>query len=167
VSRRELPRLLLAGIGNPARGDDGVGAAVIAALRGKLPPAVSTLTDLRAPARLLAALKEVDAAWLVDAAVGAGEPGTLTRLDVAGAILSTSSSSHASSHGFGLAAALELARALGHLPARCVVYAVAAQEFGHGAGLSDPLRLAVPEIARQLLSEVDRELAPCRSLDHA
>lgn len=158
MNRPEASRLLLAGVGNPTRGDDGVGAAVIAALAGRLPAGVLTLTGVCAPARLLEAFEGIEAAWLVDAALGGGKPGTVTRLDLACDALPAAGEGHASSHGFGLATTLELARALGRLPASCVVFAVAAQGFNHGATLSAPVRDAVPAIAERMLGEIRQEV---------
>lgn len=151
----EQPRWLLAAVGNADRGDDGIGAAVLAALQqGRLPADVRLLTPCREPARLLDELGRVQGAWLVDAARGGTEPGTITRLDLACGRLPARAGSGASSHGFGLASALELARALGRLPDPCVVYAVEADCFDHGAGLSAPLRRAVAEVARRLQAEI-------------
>ena len=48
-----------------------------------------------------------------------------------------------STHGFGLAEALELARALGQLPRRCIVYAIEGASFETGAPLSPEVAAAV------------------------
>jgi hypothetical protein len=59
-----------------------------------------------------------------------------------------------STHGFGPAAAVELARALGLLPRRSVVYAIEGTSFEAGAPLSPPVAAAVAEVARRLCDEV-------------
>jgi hydrogenase maturation protease len=149
----DTPRWLLAGVGNPGRSDDGIGAAVIAAVAPQLPSGVRIIYRLCEPARLLDELGCVEGAWLVDAASGGAAPGTITRLDLACGHLPALVRTGASSHGFGLAGALELARALGRLPDPCIVYAVEAGCFDHGVGLSAPLRDAVAEVARRLNAE--------------
>jgi hydrogenase maturation protease len=59
-----------------------------------------------------------------------------------------------STHGFGLAEAIELARALGGLPPRCVVYAIEGSSFEEGAALSPPVVAAAAEVARRLCGEI-------------
>ena len=60
-----------------------------------------------------------------------------------------------STHGFGLAEAIELARALGQLPPRCIVYAIEGGSFETGAPLSPPAQAAVAEVSRRLSAEID------------
>jgi hydrogenase maturation protease len=59
-----------------------------------------------------------------------------------------------STHGFGLAEAIELARALDQLPPRCVVYAVEAGSVVVGAPLSPPVAAAVPAVAARIREEI-------------
>ena len=53
----------------------------------------------------------------------------------------------------GVADAIELARALGELPVRCVVYAVEGQSFETGAPLSARVEAAVFEVERRVRAE--------------
>jgi hypothetical protein len=56
----------------------------------------------------------------------------------------------ASSHRIGLGDTVELARALGRLPARLTVLAVVGRDFGLGAGLTAEVAAAVAELAEQV-----------------
>ena len=60
----------------------------------------------------------------------------------------------ASTHGFGLHEAVELARALEQLPSRCVVFVIEGAGFEMGAPLSAPAAAAVIEVARRLRDEL-------------
>lgn len=60
----------------------------------------------------------------------------------------------AGTHGFGVAAAVELARALERLPPRVVVVGVPADRFGAGDGLSAPVAAAVGRAAEHVLGLV-------------
>jgi hydrogenase maturation protease len=60
-----------------------------------------------------------------------------------------------SSHGFGLAEALALARALGDAPSRVSVLAISATHL-EGEALSDPVREAVPVAVREVLAHIRR-----------
>ncbi len=64
-----------------------------------------------------------------------------------------------SSHGLGLAEAVELARALGQLPRSCVVYAIEGESFAVGAPLSPPVATAVADVAARLRVEIDGQSA--------
>ena len=54
--------------------------------------------------------------------------------------------------GIGTAAAL--GHALGRMPARLVVFAVEGANFGHGEGLSQPVRRAVCEVTARIAAEI-------------
>jgi Ni,Fe-hydrogenase maturation factor len=77
----------------------------------------------------------------------------------------------AGTHGIGLGTSLELARALGHLPARVVVVAVTAEAFGHGRLLTEPVRAALPRAVDEVLAVLScnrmRGPAPPEAPDHA
>ncbi|MFA6207521.1 MAG: hydrogenase maturation protease, partial [Methylocystis sp.] len=60
----------------------------------------------------------------------------------------------ASTHGFGLAEALELARALGVLPPRCIVYAIEGEIFDIGAPMSPAVAAAVAVVADRLRADI-------------
>jgi hydrogenase maturation protease len=86
---------------------------------------------------------------LVDACRGAGPPGTLLRISAAEAERG-STLSHASTHSFGVSAAIGLARALGSLPRRLVVYGIEARHSCEGEGLSPQVGRAVDELVDRL-----------------
>ncbi len=123
------------GVGNAWRRDDGAGPAVARAAGG-------VCTD--EPARLLDLWDGEPHVVVVDACTSGAPPGTIHRGN-AGALART-----ASTHGFGVADAVELARALGRLPARLEVYAIEGADFGHGEGLTPSVTEAVGELARSL-----------------
>ena len=55
-------------------------------------------------------------------------------------------------HAFGLASAVELARALHRLPARVVLVGVEAGSFDHGEPLSPAVAAAVPQVVDHVLA---------------
>ncbi|MFC5525817.1 hydrogenase maturation protease [Rhodanobacter ginsengisoli] len=147
--------MLVAGIGHPDRGDDGVGAAVAAALAGRLPPDVGVLARSGDMLALLDDCVGFDALICVDAAAPMGTPGKIHRIDTAVDTLPCDAS-FASSHALGLAEAIELARTLGTAPPTIIVYAIEGASFDDGAGLSAPVAHAVGEAARHIVAEVER-----------
>jgi hydrogenase maturation protease len=142
-------------IGNPQRGDDGAGRAVAQALRASLGE-VEIIEEEGEATTVLARLEGVDAAFIVDACASGATPGAIHRFDVGAAPLPQTAFS-ASTHGFGLAEALELARALGALPPCCIVYAIEGTAFDVGAPLSPAVVAAVDIVAARLRHEVRGE----------
>jgi hydrogenase maturation protease len=96
---------VVVGIGQDAAGDDGVGLAVARALAGR-GLEVRQAADASVVLALLEAGRRV---VIVDAVVGGGAPGAVVRLDP-GAL--ASGPQPLSSHGLGVAEAIELARTL-------------------------------------------------------
>ena len=64
-----------------------------------------------------------------------------------------------STHAMGLADSIELARTLGQLPKRCIVYAVEGHGFGLGEPLSPPVANAVEDVVTRVLDELRTEMA--------
>jgi hydrogenase maturation protease len=89
----------------------------------------------------------------VDATRSGTPPGTLHRFDVAAQSLPATLLCY-STHAFGVAEAIELARALGQLPARFIVYGIEGKNFVAGSGLSAEAEKAVDEAVRQICQQL-------------
>jgi len=148
-----VSRLLVIGIGNPDRGDDAAGRRVAGLLRGTMPAKIEIVEHDGEATALLAYLDGVGTAFLVDACASGAPAGTVWRFDVAAAPL-PERIFNLSTHGLGLAEALELARALGLLPKHCIAYAVEGASFAVGAPLSAPVKTAVVTIAERIRAEI-------------
>jgi hydrogenase maturation protease len=138
---------LVIGLGNPDRGDDGVGRVVARLLRSHMPVIEH---DGEATA-LVDTLRSIRSAWLIDAAQSDSPPGTIHRIDCTGDMLLPRTT--VSSHGLSLAEAIGLARALGTMPPHCIVYAIEAASFTPGAPLSPSVESAAFEVANRILAE--------------
>ena len=146
-------RRVVIGIGNPQHGDDAAGRAAARGLRGALPVEVGVEEHDGEAAAILTMFDGVTAAVLVDACVSGAPAGSIHRFDLAAGQLPPTACP-ISSHGLGLGEALELARALGQLPACCIVYAIEGRSFELGAGLSPPVIKAVDALVRHLRAEL-------------
>ena len=144
---------LVIGLGNPDRGDDAVGvkvARLVAAER--LDVRVVELDD---PSEALDAWEPEDTVVVADAVSSGGDPGDIHVLDAVARRLPTGGWAAGGTHALGLAAVVELGRALGRLPRRLVVVGVEAGRFDHGAPLSDAVAAAVPAAALAVLAAID------------
>jgi hydrogenase maturation protease len=151
-------RVLVAALGNPDRGDDGVGAAVAERLAGRLPAHAALLTRRGDMLALIDDWAGFDALVCVDAAAPLGAPGRIHRLDLAAEKLPPELS-FASSHALGLAEAIELAHILGLAPKTIIVYAIEGACFDGGAPLSPEVASAASDVADRVAAEVRRLLA--------
>jgi hydrogenase maturation protease len=146
--------VVVIGVGNPDRGDDGVGPEVLARLEGRVPGGVRLVRLAGAdPAGIIDAWLGAGRVVLVDAMVSGAVPGTISRFDAAAAPL-PAGVRLASTHVLGAETAVEMARALGRLPARLVVYGVEGDTFTVGAGLSPAVALALSAATDRVLEEV-------------
>lgn len=143
------------GIGNLDRGDDGVGRYVAAQLRHRTTNAWTVLEQDGEIASLLLSIQQADAVWLIDASCSVSTPaGTIQRYNASEGPLPRQLL-RLSTHGFGLAEAVELARATNTLPAICIVYAIEGQDFNHGQPLSGAVKEAAHQLVERMLAEID------------
>jgi hydrogenase maturation protease len=145
--------VVVIGVGNLDRGDDAAGREVAKRLRGVFGSEIEIVEMDGEATSLLARLEGADAAFLIDACVSGAPPGTARRFDLAQTSLSCVAFG-LSSHGFGLGAAIDLAKTLGLLPRRCVVYAIEGASFEIGAPVSTPVRRAIEKVAEKLRREI-------------
>jgi hydrogenase maturation protease len=157
---RTRTRIAVVGVGNEFRRDDGVGWSVVARLRERaedrpLPPGTELATCDGDPGRLIGLWAGAELAVVVDAAhAHPASPGRVHRLELdAGG---SDRPSTTSSHGLGLGEAVELARALRHLPGRLVVYAVEGAESSLGTGLSPAVAAVVEPLVASIEDEIVR-----------
>jgi hydrogenase maturation protease len=148
-------RLLVIGVGNAWRSDDGAGLAVVRALRQSRLKGVEVLEREGEPTGLVDAWEGAEAVWLVDAVVTGAAPGTVHRLDASERELPAGLVS-ASTHHLGLSEAVELARALDRLPARVVFYGIEAAGVEPGDTLTPEVSSAVERVVESVREEVER-----------
>ncbi len=141
--------MLLLGVGNPLRGDDGVGPEVAARVARLGLPGLEVATEID-PLALLDHLGNPPAhesIVVVDATTPNGEPGRV-RVHRVDARRLAARDSPFGSHGLGVAHAVELARALGLLPERLILIGVEAESTRLGDGLSAAVLAAVDSAVR-------------------
>lgn len=155
-----MASVLLIGIGNPLRRDDGAGLVAARWLRERLRHERAALAidhaectgELTVLLELWAGREQV---LVFDAASATAlSPGSVLRLD--GCRDALPAPPARSTHALGLAQVVELGRALGALPERLTVYAIGAADFGHGEGLS-------AEVERGVTAAVEAAQAELRA----
>ncbi|MDO8744396.1 MAG: hydrogenase maturation protease [Candidatus Brocadiaceae bacterium] len=137
--------ILIIGIGNPYRGDDGVGLRIAQDIKKKSPDHVNVIEQSGEGISLMDSWKDSDIVILIDAVHSGAQPGTIHRFDVHTQTIPTKFF-HYSTHAFGIAEAIELARALKQLPQNLIVYGIEGKCFEAGTGLSPAVEKAAQEV---------------------
>jgi len=145
-------RALVIGIGNRDRGDDAVGQTVADIVTQANEPGIETLCSRGDPAELINAWTDRRHVIVIDACTSGGSAGTVHRFEAHRAPL-PSHFNAVSTHGFGLATAVETARAMASLPDVLVVYGIEAVNFEAGAPLTNPVAAAARAVAASILNE--------------
>ncbi|HUI43967.1 MAG TPA: hydrogenase maturation protease [Terriglobia bacterium] len=146
-------RPLVIGVGNRDAGDDGVGLVVAARLGERAAGAFRVLEHSGEGADLMSRWGEAESVVLIDAVRSGAEPGTLRRFDATAGPLPALGFRH-STHAFGVAEAVEVARTLNQLPRRLIVFAIEGANFAAGAALSGALERRLPYLAEQIFGEL-------------
>jgi hydrogenase maturation protease len=149
-------RVVVIGVGNTMRRDDGAGIAIVERARALLPSRVEVRTLGGEATALLDAWAGADLAMVVDAVSWEHPPASgVTRIDVTSAPDAlTGFGAGTSSHGLGVAEAVALGRVLDRLPSHLVLLLVALEEEGHGEGLSSTVEGYVDDAVALLVAEV-------------
>ncbi len=134
---------VIIGIGNRDRGDDACGIAVAERVTGTTSHVVSA-----GAMDLYEFWTAHDSVVIVDAMRSDAPIGTVRRFDVSTSPLPNEA--FASTHSFGPAAAVEIARALGRLPANIEVIGIEAGNLAVGSVMSVPVEAAVAKLAMEL-----------------
>ena len=150
-----LKTLVLA-LGNPLRGDDGVGTAVLSKLAAYpiIPPEV-VLQDGGTPGlETVLLLEGYERAIIIDAADMGLEPGTWRRFSSA-KLAAQEAALMGTLHQAGLAEALALGEALNMLPDEVIIFGVQPAVIGWEPGLSAGVETAVEEVCAAVLLELE------------
>jgi hydrogenase maturation protease len=141
-------RPLVVGVGHPDRADDAIGLLVAERVRAACPDV--DVCTVASPLRLFEAWEGRDDVVVVDAVRSGRKPGAVTVVNADSPLRARVGA--AGSHGFGLAEAIELARAVGRLPEHVVVVGVEAWSFAERSKMSAPVRRAAAQATRSVIA---------------
>ena len=144
--------MLILGLGNSLRGDDGAGPAVVAALSSMdLPPHVELLDGGTPGLETVLLLEGYERVIIVDAADIGLEPGEWRRFTPDTAeIRSDENKLGGTLHAAGLAEALVLAEVLDLLPKTLIIYGIQPKSLDWSQKLTEPLIAALPLLCAEI-----------------
>lgn len=162
-------KIVVAGIGQSLRGDDGAGLDAVRLWRDSFPATanrreIHVETEECPGLRLLDLLDGATSALLVDAVRTGAPPGTVHVAEEPDAVAFAPGST--SAHGWGVAETLAVGRSLAGpaLPRTILLVGIEVEDLSPGAGLSRGVREALPAAARTIQEQVERLLEPIAPL---
>lgn len=146
-------KIIVIGIGNEFRGDDAAGLLVVRRLKKKQPAGVELQEQSGEAIALMETMDRADAVILVDAVQSGAEAGQIHRYDASEQAM-PAQFLRCSTHNFSVHDAIEMARALGKLPPRLMVYGIEGSRFEPGAELSPAVQTALVETVQRINEEL-------------
>lgn len=150
--------VLIIGIGNTYRSDDALGLYVAQDIKRGAPDHVNVIEQSGDGAALMESWENADSVILIDAVYSGARPATIHRFDVHTQPI-PARFFHYSTHAFGIAEAIELARALNRLPPHMIVYGIEGKCFEAGIGLSPEVEKAVQEVVTRVRHDIQNVLS--------
>jgi hydrogenase maturation protease len=154
--------ILLLGLGNEYRSDDGLGIYAAREIRRRKIPGVAVAELAGEGTSLMQAWSHRSRVILVDAISSGATAGEIYRLDVATDPIPPHYF-HYSSHAFGVAEAVELARILHRTPDVLLLFGIEGKQFDAGLGLTDVVLRSMPDLLALIECDL-RRLAQRRAV---
>lgn len=142
--------VLIIGVGNIQRGDDAAGLLVAQALVAKRLPSLAVEESSGEIAAIVELLQSADDVIIVDAMRSGKPAGTALWIEPLRASAQAGATT-SSTHGFGVAQAIELLKALDKLPQRIRILGIEGQYFALGAPVSPGVREGITRAVRMIL----------------
>lgn len=151
------PQILIIGIGNLYRCDDAVGILIARKLKDIESDRIKVLEQSGEGTSLMEAWKGYDHVWIIDAVSSGTLLGSIHRLDASKESIPSKYFS-CSSHNFGVAEAIELARTLDQLPEHLQLYGVEGKNFQPGEILSPEVEQAMELVTSEMMQQFSSSL---------
>jgi hydrogenase maturation protease len=142
-----MPGPLMIGIGNPDRGDDAAGVLAARHVHG------GRVIEWADCSVLLDLWEDADDVIVIDAMCSGRPAGTIQRFDAWRDRLPAHG--FVSTHAFGVAEAVEMARALDRLPGRLTVYGIEASDLTVGAAPCPEVAAAAQDVAAAINRDLE------------
>jgi hydrogenase maturation protease len=151
----ENNKVLIVGIGNEFRSDDGAGIVCARKLNEKLNSNIRVIENDGDGASLIESWKGFDKVILIDSVSIGSKPGTIHNIEAAKTEFPKQNSVH-SSHLFSVAEAIETAKVLNKLPEKLIVYGIEGKSYELGSKISDEVNSAIEKLVTEIQKEINK-----------
>jgi hydrogenase maturation protease len=165
------PSIVVIGVGNVFRSDDGLGIYAVRELRlrmqtaeHRLPQPIAFIEESGEATSLMRAWEGYRHVFIIDAVRSSKASGSVHVIDA----LSEAVPSHffaSSSHHLGIAEAIEMARKLNRLPKTLKLYGIEGETMEAGVGLSEPVVRSMADLLHLLEDDI-RSTVASNVLEH-
>lgn len=156
-------RCCIVAVGKAMRGDDAAALLLADTLQAEPVPGVDVIYSSGDVVELLSLFQTCEAVIVLDAYEAGPDDPPVLRLDALEERLP--SASCCSSHGLGVAEAVQIAGEMGVMPAKLVVIAIAGYRFDIGSPVSAGMEKRLEAAKALLLNELARLGNVCRNVD--
>ena len=143
------------GVGNDFRRDDGVGLFVARRIHELNPENAQVTCGVPDGTAILEAWSGTQLAIVIDCVSSGAPAGQIYRFDALAEPLPESLFSRVSTHCFSVIKVIELARAVGRLPDRLLVYGIERGETNAGEGLTPEVGYSAEVVVNQIVADID------------
>lgn len=146
-------RILVIGIGSEYRSDDKIGLEIARSLKTKNLQNVEIAVESADGVGLMDRWNKAETVILIDAVSSGADAGTIHRID-ANKQQIPATFFHSSTHAFGIAEAVEIARSLHQLPSKIIIYGIEGSNFGIGSKVSSAVDAAIEPAVKLIVDEI-------------
>jgi hydrogenase maturation protease len=146
--------IVIIGLGNRMRSDDGAGIEAARHIKRLNLPGVSVFSDVADSAALIELWVEAEIVYIVDAVSSGHQAGTIVRYDALSDVIPEEIFTSLSSHSFGLGTTIQIARELNRLPRKLIVYGIEGKDFAAGDELTPDVERAALDASQRIVKEI-------------
>ena len=154
--QNKLNSIIIIGVGNLFRSDDAVGILIARELKKMNFKGVTVKEQSGEGTSLMETWKTYDRVLIVDAVSSGESPGSVHRLDASRETIPAKFFS-CSTHNFGVAEAIEMARTLDQLPKYIKLFGIEGGNFEPGDALSLEIEDAAEIVTQEIIDHVSSE----------
>lgn len=147
--------IVIVGIGNEFRKDDGVGMYVSRMLHEKVPNEIKIVEGIPDGYALIETWDDSSSVFVIDCAASGENPGKIFRFDAINEKIPGDLFDGYSTHSISVVDAIELAGTLGRLPKSLLVFGIEGKDYSPGTQLSQEVKLAADKLTDQILNELE------------
>lgn len=146
--------ILVIGIGNPCRCDDGVGPIITGQLGELFQNRIHVRSAVKDGFSLIHLWQKYEHVYLIDAVSSGQPPGKFYRFDALAGQLPCNFFTNFSTHSIDIPETIALAGKLQMLPKKLIVYGVEGKNFTIGNELSEEVQKAIPAVTSCIIRDL-------------